>query len=187
MAYEIGQTCMLINIGLSRSECASWVQAWGAITALAVAGGIAVAQIRATRKHAAEVERDKQRALIEVIATLARLLMLEIESRTALVTAETDEQTRRSLFLAKEPFGDVYDAAKAMPIHELPDVEIVQLAFGLRRLTALAINVFERLVAEYDTQTGIFLRAGKPFSAVVMGLEGLVESCKQASMAREAR
>ncbi|REN09986.1 hypothetical protein DSI41_20690, partial [Mycobacterium tuberculosis] len=104
MAYEIGQTCMLINIGLSRSECASWVQAWGAITALAVAGGIAVAQIRATRKHAAEVERDKQRALIEVIATLARLLMLEIESRTALVTAETDEQTRRSLFLAKEPF-----------------------------------------------------------------------------------
>ncbi|MET3461246.1 hypothetical protein [Variovorax atrisoli] len=187
MAYEIGQTCMLINIGLSRSECASWVQAWGAITALAVAGAIAVAQISATRAHAAEVERDKQRALIEVIATLARLLVLEIESRAAVLTMETDEQTRKSSFLAKEPFGDVYDAAKAIPIHELPDVEIVRLAFGLRRLTALAINVFERLVAEYDTQTGVFLRAAQPFSTAVMGLEGLIDSCKKASVAREAR
>lgn len=186
MAYEIGQTCMLINIGLSRSECASWVQAWGAIVALAVAGGIAVAQIRATRAHTAEVERNKQRALIEVVATLARLLQLEIESRATILTADTDETTRRS-FAAGAPFADVYDAAKAMPIHELPDVEIVRLAFDLRRLTALAISMLERLVAMSGSAEGIFLRTRQPFGMVVEGLTELTERCKKASTALGTR
>ena len=187
MAYEIGQTCMLVNIGLSRSECASWVQAWGAIVALAIAGGIAIAQIRAARAHAAEVERNKQQALIEVVATLARLLQLEIESRAAILTADTDEQTRRSSFAAGAPFADVYDAAKAMPIHELPDVDIVRLAFDLRRLTALAISVLDRLVTLYDTTDGIFPRARQPFSIVIEGLQELAERCKKASTALAPR
>lgn len=37
MTYEIAQTCMLVNLGLDRSECASWVQAWGSIAAIGVA------------------------------------------------------------------------------------------------------------------------------------------------------
>lgn len=181
MAYEIGQTCMLVNMGLSRSECASWVQAWGAIVALAVAGAIAVGQISATRTHAATVERDKRRALIEVIGHLARLLELEIESRSSLLTAQIDEHSRLTGFSAGPPFSDVYDAAKAIPIHELPDVEVVRLAFDLRRLTALAISKAQRLIAEWDTENGVFLRVRAPFGDVLLGLQDLRRRCDVAS------
>lgn len=37
MAYVISETCMLVNLGLTRGECASWVQAWGSILAIVVA------------------------------------------------------------------------------------------------------------------------------------------------------
>ncbi|RUR65867.1 hypothetical protein EJP67_02210 [Variovorax guangxiensis] len=181
MAYEIGQTCMLVSMGLTRGECASWVQAWGAVVALAVAGAIAVGQIRATRTHAATVERNKRRALIEVIGHLARLLELEIESRSSLLKAQIDEHSRRTGFSSGPPFADVYDAAKAIPIHELPDVEVVRLAFDLRRLTALAISKAQRLVAEWDTTAGVFLRARAPLSDVLMGLQELRERCTVAA------
>ena len=36
MTYDISPTCMLINMGLTRGECASWVQAWGSIIAIIV-------------------------------------------------------------------------------------------------------------------------------------------------------
>jgi hypothetical protein len=55
MAYEVFETCMLVP-GLSRAECASWVQAWGSIAAILVAVWLANAQIR----HARKLEEDKQ-------------------------------------------------------------------------------------------------------------------------------
>jgi hypothetical protein len=183
MTYEVAQTCILVNIGLTRGECASWVQAWGSIAALAVAGFIAVLQIRAARTHAAAVERNKQRALIEVIATLARLLQMEIESRASLLTAETDEESRRAWFTAGTPFADVYEAAKAMPIHEFPNVGIVQLAFHIQRLAVMAINSFQKMVVEYDNATGIFLRRSRPFALVLMGLQELTDRCNLAAAA----
>src|SRR6476469_1237636 len=36
MAYDVWQTCVFVP-GLSRGECASWVQAWGSIGAVLVA------------------------------------------------------------------------------------------------------------------------------------------------------
>lgn len=37
MAYNVMETCMLVSMGLTRSECASWVQAWGSIGAILMA------------------------------------------------------------------------------------------------------------------------------------------------------
>jgi hypothetical protein len=71
MAYEIGQTCMLINIGLSRSECASWVQAWGAIIAIAVGAIAVVYQLHTSRKHAIDAERRQLQRRINAAAAVA--------------------------------------------------------------------------------------------------------------------
>lgn len=42
MATPLLETCMLIDMGLNRSECASWIQAWGSILAIAGAVGAVV-------------------------------------------------------------------------------------------------------------------------------------------------
>lgn len=57
MAYEILQTCALVNIGLTRGECASWVQAWGSIAA--VVGAVAVAFVVPSR----QLKADRLRAI----------------------------------------------------------------------------------------------------------------------------
>lgn len=54
MAYEFGQTCMLLNIGLTRAECASWVQAWGSIIAIGAAAAGVWWQVRKQQQHANE-------------------------------------------------------------------------------------------------------------------------------------
>jgi len=71
MAYELGQTCMLINIGLSRSECASWVQAWGAILAIAVGAAAVVYQLRTSRTHAIDAERRQFQRRMNAAAAVA--------------------------------------------------------------------------------------------------------------------
>lgn len=37
MFNNVAESCLLIDIGLTRGECASWVQAWGTVLALGVA------------------------------------------------------------------------------------------------------------------------------------------------------
>ena len=44
MFNNVAESCLLIDIGLTRGECASWVQAWGTIFALFVAIGISYVQ-----------------------------------------------------------------------------------------------------------------------------------------------
>ncbi|MBK6007626.1 hypothetical protein JJB11_16120 [Ramlibacter ginsenosidimutans] len=56
MAYDIFQSCMLVP-GLSRSECASWVQAWGSLIAIGAAFIVGNSQIRVARKHASIAAR----------------------------------------------------------------------------------------------------------------------------------
>ena len=71
MAYELGQTCMLVNIGLSRSECASWVQAWGAILAIAVGAIAVVYQLRTSRRHAIDAERRQLHRRVNAASAVA--------------------------------------------------------------------------------------------------------------------
>jgi hypothetical protein len=53
MAYEIWETCMLVP-GFSRSECASWVQAWGSVAAILAAVAVANYQTVQTRRQDAK-------------------------------------------------------------------------------------------------------------------------------------
>lgn len=71
MAYEIGQTCMLVNIGLTRSECASWVQAWGSIGAIAMT---AWAVHWAHKKQVRQKGREQRVEYTSFLETLFQLL-----------------------------------------------------------------------------------------------------------------
>lgn len=71
MAYDIGQTCMLINIGLTRSECASWVQAWGSIGAIAMT---AWAVHWAHKKQLRQKEQESAADYTRFLETLFQLL-----------------------------------------------------------------------------------------------------------------
>lgn len=64
MAYEVLNTCLFVP-GLSKSECASWVQAWGSIGAIVLAGFLAWWQWRRVVQH----EKAKELALAQVIGS----------------------------------------------------------------------------------------------------------------------
>ncbi|MET3373473.1 hypothetical protein ABIC89_002535 [Variovorax boronicumulans] len=56
MAYDVWQSCMLLPVEFKRSDCASWVQAWGSIAAvvgaLFVAFYVPLRQMKADRRQA---------------------------------------------------------------------------------------------------------------------------------------
>jgi hypothetical protein len=73
MIDSVWQTCMLVP-DLSRSECASWVQAWGSIAAIAGAFAVAYFQghqqrVADSRRRRAEL-RDRFVAAAEVVRNL---------------------------------------------------------------------------------------------------------------------
>lgn len=64
MAYDIAQTCFLLPIDLNRSECASWVQAWGTILALIVAIGVPATQMWRAQRVSRTAARNRTSAFI---------------------------------------------------------------------------------------------------------------------------
>jgi hypothetical protein len=82
---SIFETCLLVP-GFSRSECASWVQAWGSIAA--IAGAFAVTYVQARQQRLADRRRQRAElrerfmAAAEVIRNLqmfAETLMKRLE------------------------------------------------------------------------------------------------------------
>lgn len=61
--YNVWQSCLLVP-GISTAECASWVQAWGSIAALAIAIGL---QVRASNERIREGHRAKFDAINSAI------------------------------------------------------------------------------------------------------------------------
>jgi hypothetical protein len=76
MSYEICQTCLLIPVDLTRSECASWVQAIGSILAIAAAVGVAIYQASRqqaiTRQAMLEQANAANLSVAETLAELAK-------------------------------------------------------------------------------------------------------------------
>lgn len=70
MAYNVWETCVLFP-GFSRSECASWVQAWGSIGAIAMT---AWAVNWAHRKQLKQKEREQSADYTQFLETLFQLL-----------------------------------------------------------------------------------------------------------------
>lgn len=71
MAYDVWQSCMLIDIGLNKSECASWVQAWGSIGA--IAGSFLLAKLTDRKAKQSLVTTAKLNAQLEMIPLASRL------------------------------------------------------------------------------------------------------------------
>lgn len=129
MAYEIGQTCMLVNMGLSRSECASWVQAWGSLLAVAGAAlGIwwqarKQAQQRAQDLLRIESEHENAKVAEEVrrlsaiagafFQCIVILRRMELASRARL---------RNEIELELQSLGRLVDLVASIPALDVPDL-----------------------------------------------------------------
>lgn len=69
MAYDLWQSCVLVP-GFSRSECASWVQAWGSI------GAILMAAWGVHRAHQLQIAHKKSEEAAEYTRFLETLFQL---------------------------------------------------------------------------------------------------------------
>ena len=130
MAYDVLQTCLLVP-GLSRSECASWVQAWGSIAAIIAAIWIAnratKAGQRLAKDQAKQMRRAYERARIErhleqlgPVMELFDAAVIELEHvRLLAVTAHSrgewavDPRELEQLNLVQKALDEV-------PVHSMP-------------------------------------------------------------------
>ncbi len=95
MTYAVEQTCFFFPWGLTPSECASWVQAWGSI--LAIVGSVALA-VWQTRRQLRVTHRQRQAERMQVAEALLALarssrglqihLGEQLDSREAVQLAE---------------------------------------------------------------------------------------------------
>lgn len=69
MAYDLWQSCVLVP-GFSRSECASWVQAWGSIGAIVATAFAAAWPFRKALKNEHLKERVRARERYQTVARL---------------------------------------------------------------------------------------------------------------------
>lgn len=95
MMYTISETCFFFPWGLTPSECASWVQAWGTLAALAGSVGLVLWQARRQQEagqRQREVERAQATAALVGLAKSARTLQIQLSerlsSRAALESAD---------------------------------------------------------------------------------------------------
>ncbi|MCT9812454.1 hypothetical protein N0K08_17565 [Acidovorax sp. Be4] len=99
MEYEISRTCMLVNMGLTRSECASWVQAWGSIFAIVASVWIArnsYAKELSRRKE--EEELNVQLSAIPVVSVLTGTASF-LEKFLKFLPENADDYKRDNLIL----------------------------------------------------------------------------------------
>ena len=147
MAYNVWETCLLIP-GFSRGECASWVQADGAILALLVAIGLSMKQWRDARRS--EWRRDR-RTMIHTFAGFVAVASAIIEALQAGVDILSDSADRREAFLANEYNGIFNDLLlhelRQFPAGSLPTVEAIKAALALRDACESLVPAFSEMVS----------------------------------------
>lgn len=67
---SLSDTCFLVP-GISRGECASWVQAWGSIVAIIAAAGIVFVQHVLDRRREAFKQHETDRRLLTIALSVA--------------------------------------------------------------------------------------------------------------------
>lgn len=75
------ETCMLVR-GLNPAECASWVQAWGAILAIASSAAVVLLTQRAEANRAFDLKRRDEIRLLQIVGQFvfdARAKLRDIE------------------------------------------------------------------------------------------------------------
>ncbi|WP_422098443.1 hypothetical protein [Variovorax sp.] len=160
------------------SSAASWIQAVGSVLAILAAGRIASWQLSETRRTAIEARRERKRAMLEVIATLAQLLILEVEARAAFLDDRSITETQLKRFLTEgEPFEDIETSASQIPVHDLDDVQTVRLVFDLLRLTRLARTTHVKIRNRFFENLNTHLDGGTPYGIVIAALNDLGAKC----------
>lgn len=132
MDYNVWDTCLLFPWGLSREECASWVQAWGSILAIVLAVGIAVYQAKKQQKITldalAERRRQDHMRTAETLSALAK-------SSLKLQRAMTGKLNSREA---------VFDAAKDGLPFDMPSLRALERSLDSIELHALPASLIDR-------------------------------------------
>jgi hypothetical protein len=158
-------------------KLAAWVQAVFSVIAIAAAGMFAYLPIEAARRDAMRARQDSKKALVEVVAHLARMLTGELAAKVH----EFDHRAGPlviDVHPAAEPFAEVALAAKAIPLHDLREVAEVQLVFALRKLSQRAVDVHETAVKErhhFRDASVVY----DPFATVAGDVRALVATCEK--------
>jgi len=150
MTYNVMETCMLFDVGLKPSDCASWVQAWGTVIAILMSGLIAWLQISAAKRSTLRAQRDRAVAMVEAVAELAQSFALQVNSLTAQLAISAIYNPNRKRGWTFDPFRNLEASVLALQLHDLPDAESVRLLIGFRNLVTTSDAAFKRLDAMMD-------------------------------------
>ena len=134
----ISQTCFFVP-GISRVECASWVQSLGSILAIIAAFFVASHQARLARRH----DRDREASVIEAFATLIGhlriFLLISAEAHGTTPSEEcADERTRTS-----QRAKDVIEAINRIPIENMKTAISMGALLNIKRMIRLVLYCSE--------------------------------------------
>ena len=123
---------MLVR-GLNPSECASWVQAWGSISAILAAVGVAWWQFYSSRNVARRARQEKALVMIDAIGAFLGIYADELRSIDG--TLDNADGPAFAAYLKNiDPtklFVSVERSIHAIPLHDLPDRGSVSLVLAL--------------------------------------------------------
>lgn len=144
MAYQIFESCVLVP-GFSRTECASWVQAWGSIFAILAAVGIAWHQARHQTKLLlqSKLDADAQR-IGEKFAPAMAIIQAAVDVMSDQYQAGLSERVNSSFGVSKD-FAECHKLfAKAfagIEAHTMPSVESTKVVLRVQDLFLQADTV----------------------------------------------
>lgn len=153
MAYEIWESCVLIP-GFSRSECASWVQAWGSIGAILAAAYFVWLQDRLELRRQERAEHARVVGRVAVIYEIARASAHHVRRMQERVdTREKLEAEATKLELGTAGFDmsalrTIEAPLASLNLAELEDPEVVNgvmiLLFEVRQFRELVQQAMSR-------------------------------------------
>lgn len=150
MAYDVWQTCMLVDMGLTRGECASWVQGWGTVVAVLASGLIAWLQIGATKRATLRAQRERGLAMVDAVAQLAHSFSMQMASLSATLDMGVGHDPTKKRALNFDPFRNLESSVQAIQLHDLPDAASVRLLIDFRNLVNTSDTALKRLVDLLD-------------------------------------
>jgi phage-related tail protein len=126
MAYEVCQTCLLLPIDLTRSECASWVQAIGSVFAIGAA--IFAAIFQANRQQAITRQAMLDQANQATLSTASALKELAKSASKFQLHIKSILSTRDAVYeagvngipFAMAMLSGLERSLNAIEVHKLP-------------------------------------------------------------------
>lgn len=127
------QTCILVR-GLTPSECASWVQAWGTIAAIAAAGFGVWYQVFRTER----MRREEQFSASASYAKACYLVARDSAAALAYIARRLRESVNGELALRTDRLEDLQSTCRSLVTKDLPPKVLDRM---LRVQTELAYSV----------------------------------------------